>query len=131
LLLGVAVEEAAIQLHPGNRVLCVAHQLVTSQPAFPPDLAVQHRKEAVNKDCIKSGIFNLLLRKYMRIPIRYLLLLRNPPAEFGLGERGQRRSHPRESIGLEHCAFDSSRLQTGMGEVTQIKDRVMGDELLP
>src|ERR1019366_2105084 len=112
-------------------MLCIAHQLVTTQPAFPADLAVQDRKESVNKNSVKRGILDLLRRKHRRAPVRNLLLLRDPPAEFGLGERGQRRSLPRESIGLEHCAFDSSRLQTGMGEVTQIKDRVMGDELLP
>src|ERR1019366_7803764 len=111
-------------------MLCIPHQLVTTQPAFPADLMVQQRKDPVNKDHIKSGILNLLLRKYMRTPIRYLLLLRDPPAEFGLDERGQRRSLPRESVGLEHRAINSSRLQPRMHEVPQIKDGVMSDKLL-
>src|ERR1017187_6404258 len=98
--------------------------------ALPADLRVQHRKDTENKDRVKGGIINGLLRKYGRAPIRYLLLLRDPPAEFGLDERGQRRSLPRESVGLEHRAINSSRFQPRMHEVPQIKDGVMGDKLL-
>ena len=72
-----------------------------------------------------------LITKRRRAPGRNLLLLRNPPAKFGLSERGQRRALPPGGVGLQHRAFYSFRLQTRMHQMPQIKDGVMDYELLP
>lgn len=40
-------------------MLCIAHELITTQPAFPSNLPIQKRKEAVDKYGVEGGIFGL------------------------------------------------------------------------